>query len=457
MEPPSINIAINLLALLKPITFEIGIGLIVSVFLLACSALISGSEVAYFSLRPGDIEELENEKSRTSDRAIALLNRPHRLLATILIANNFVNIAIVILSSFIVAGGFNFEAYPDWVPLAIQVGVVTFLLLLLGEVIPKVYATSNAMRLIGIMAIPLTVLLKVFYPISSLLINSTNVINKRIKKRQSGYSVDELEHALELTKDDETTADEEKILKGIVRFGNTDVKQIMKPRTEVVAFEHETKFKELLEELVGQGFSRVPIYKESLDQVMGILYLKDLLPYAEVDDLEDWQALARSPYFVPENKKLDDLLKEFQERKVHMAVVVDEYGGTSGIVTLEDILEEIVGEITDEFDDEEIFYSKLDEQNYIFEGKTPLVDLYKILDINGENFEEVKGESDTLAGFILELTGKIPMKNEKLNFENYVLTVEAADKRKINRIKLTLLDTIDAIEKENGKRQSRQS
>lgn len=433
-------------------TFEIGIGLIASLILLICSALISGSEVAYFSLRPGDVEELENEKSRSSDRALALLHRPHRLLATILIANNFINIAIVILSSFIVAGGFNFEAYPEWVALAIQVGVVTFLLLLIGEVIPKVYATSKAMKLIGIMAVPLSVLLKVFYPVSSLLISSTNVINKRIKKRQSEYSVDELEHALELTKDEETTPDEEKILKGIVRFGNTDVKQIMKPRTEVVAFEHDTEFKDLLEELVDQGFSRVPIYKESLDQVLGILYLKDLLPYSEVDELAEWQSLARDPYFVPENKKLDDLLKEFQERKVHMAVVVDEYGGTSGIVTLEDIIEEIVGEITDEFDDEEIFYSKLDDENYIFEGKTPLVDLYKILDINGENFEEVKGESDTLAGFVLEMTGKIPMKNEKINFENYTLTIEAADKRKINRIKLTLLDTADADEEENGKR-----
>lgn len=457
MEPPSINFTVHLLALLKPITLEIGIGLIASVILLICSALISGSEVAYFSLRPGDVDLLENEKSRSSDRALALLHRPHRLLATILIANNFVNIAIVILSSFIMAGLLNFGPGEYWKELAIQVGVVTFLLLLLGEVIPKVYATSHSIKLVNLMAIPLTILLKVFYPVSSLLISSTNLINKRIKKRQSEYSVDELEHALELTKDDETTPDEEKILKGIVRFGNTDVKQIMKPRTEVVAFEYETDFKELLEELVDQGFSRVPIYKESLDQVSGILYLKDLLPYSEVNDLEDWQGLARAPYFVPENKKLDDLLKEFQERKVHMAVVVDEYGGTSGIVTLEDIIEEIVGEITDEFDDEEIFYSKLDDQNYIFEGKTPLVDLYKILDINGENFEEVKGESDTLAGFVLELTGKIPMKNEKINFENYTLTVEAADKRKINRIKLTLLDTVDTNTEENGKRQSRQS
>ena len=426
-------------------TFEIGVALFASVILLACSALISGSEVAYFSLSLTDRDNLENDKSSASERAMTLLARPHRLLATILIANNFVNIAIVILSSFIVLGWFNFDLYPDWVGITIQVGVVTFLLLLLGEVIPKVYATSNALRLIRLMSIPLTALLKIFYPISSLLISSTDVLNRRIKKRQSDYSVDELEHALELTKDEGTTPDEEKILKGIVRFGNTDVKQIMTPRTEVVSFEFSTKYSELLEELIDQGFSRVPVFKESLDQVIGILYLKDLLPYPEDTDLE-WQPLLRTPYFVPENKKLDDLLKEFQERKVHVAVVVDEYGGTSGIVTLEDIIEEIVGDITDEFDDEDIFYSKLDEQNYIFEGKTPLVDLYKILEIDGENFEDAKGESDTLAGFMLELAGKIPMKNEKINFENYILTVEAADKRRIKRIKLTLLETEETEE-----------
>lgn len=452
MEPPSFDLAYILLAIFEPITFEITVAIVVSVILLICSALISGSEVAYFSLQPADLEYLENDKSRSSALALELHQKPQRLLATILIANNFVNIAIVIISSYIISKGLDLSAYPDWVTLLIQVGVVTFLLLLLGEVLPKVYATASTLKLVGFMAIPLTIIMKIFYPISSLLMSSTNVINKRIRKREADYSVDELEHALELTKDEETTADEEKILKGIVRFGNTDVKQIMKPRTEVVAFEYNTPFRQLLKELVEEGFSRVPIYKESLDHVKGILYLKDLLPYSEAEDLDDWQSLAREPYFVPENKKLDDLLKEFQERKVHMAVVVDEYGGTSGILTLEDILEEIVGEITDEFDDEEIFYSKLDDKNYIFEGKTPLVDLYKILDIDGENFEEAKGESDTLAGFVLELTGKIPMKNEKINFENYVLTVEASDKRRISRIKLSILDVAETNKEENMKR-----
>lgn len=443
MEPPSLACLLSFLSIFKPIGFDIGIGLVSSAVLLICSALISGSEVAYFSLGPAENDLLENEKSGSAQRVLDLLQRPQRLLATILIANNFVNIAIVVLSSFIIDGSFNFGQYPIWVGLTIQVGVVTFLLLLLGEVIPKVYATSHSMVLCQFMSLPLSGLLKIFYPISSVLIHSTNVINKRVKKRQSEYSVDELEHALELTRDDKSSADEEKILKGIVRFGNTDVKQILTPRTEVVSFDFGTNFTELLAELLDQGFSRVPVYKESLDQVIGILYLKDLLPHSEKAGL-DWQALLRSPYFVPENKKLDDLLKEFQERKVHMAVVVDEYGGTSGIVTLEDIIEEIVGDITDEFDDEDIFYSKLDDSNYIFEGKTPLIDLYKILEIEGDNFEDAKGESDTLAGFILELSGKIPTKNEKVKFENYVLTIEAADKRRIKRVKVTVQDVVES-------------
>lgn len=450
MEPPSTDFTLTLLTVFQPPSIEIGIAILASIILLLCSALISGSEVAYFSLSQEDMDHLENEKTGAADKAIALLEDPHRLLATILIANNFINIVFVILSSFILTAGLNFDAYPVWVEWVVQVGTITFLLLLLGEILPKVYATVNSMKLITLMASPLTFLMKVFNPVSSVLISSTNVINKRFKTRQEDYSVDELEHALELTKDEQTTPDEEKILKGIVRFGNTDVKQIMKPRTEVVSFDFTTSYADLMDELLEEGFSRVPIYKESIDQVVGILYLKDLLPYADSTDL-DWQTLLRAPYFVPENKKLDDLLKEFQTRKMHMAIVVDEYGGTSGIVTLEDILEEIVGDITDEFDDEDILYSKLDEQNYIFEGKTPLVDLYKILEIEGHNFEEAKGEADTLAGFMLELSGRLLVKNEKVNFENYVLTVEAADKRRIKRIKLTLLQTEETEAKEKNR------
>jgi len=444
LEPPSLDFIQSLPALFKPISVEVITALFAAGILLVCSALISGSEVAFFSVGPSDKETLENEKSTNSKRILLLLARPQRLLATILIANNLVNIGIVVLSSFIIAMWMDFTGYPVWVPIAIQLGAVTFLLLLIGEVFPKVYATLNILRLCRIMSAPLVVLSNLFLPLSRLLITSGNFMNRMVKARTGDYSVDELEQALEMTIDDKTPLEDEKILKGIVRFGATDVKQIMQPRTEVVSFEKRTAFPDLLEQLLDAGFSRVPVYAESLDQIEGILYLKDLLPHAEKTELE-WNGLLRPAYFVPENKKLDDLLKEFQEKKIHMAIVVDEYGGTSGVLTLEDIIEEIVGDITDEFDDDDVIYSKLDDSNYVFEGKIPLVDLYKILEIEGQNFEEAKGESDTLAGFVLELAGKIPLKNEKTKFENYIFTVEAADKRRIKRIKLTILDPVESF------------
>jgi len=445
LEPPSLDPSYFILALFQTPDLGVIVSIIIALILLMCSALISGSEVAYFSLEPADIDEFERDDSKASSRILKLLERPERLLATILIANNFVNIGIVVVFTFIVSGIMNFEGYPLWVPFVVQVVVVTSLLLLLGEIIPKVYATVNSKSLCAFMSLPLEILSKLFFPLSKVLLATSNALQSRVKARQADFSVDELETALELTKDEETTPDEEKILKGIVRFGNTDVKQIMTPRTEVICYDITTPYLELIGDLTEQGFSRIPIYRESLDNVIGVLYLKDLLPYSGEENL-NWQKLLRSPYFVPENKKLDDLLKEFQEMKMHMAIVVDEYGGTSGIITLEDIIEEIVGEITDEYDDESIFYSKLDHANYIFEGKTPLVDLYKILDIDGENFESAKGDSDTLAGFILELSGKIPMKNEKIKFENYVLTVEAADKRKVKRVKLTILEPEEPVD-----------
>jgi len=445
LEPPSLLFIHHLLSLFNPLSAAVILALAVEAVLLMLSALVSGSEVAFFSLGPSENEELANDKTENAERILKLNQAPERLLATIVITNNFVNVAIVILSSYIVAESFNFDDHPIWVSLVLQIGVVTFLLLLLGEVIPKVYATNHALKLAYVMAIPLNILTKIFYPLSGILISSTNFIHKRVKKRTTEYSSDELEHALELTRDEQTTPEEEKILKGIVRFGNTDVKQILTPRTEVLAFDLDTPYGELLEELLENGYSRVPVYRNSLDNVVGILYLKDLLPHSEEQDLY-WQKLLRKAYFIPENKKLDDLMQEFQVKKVHMAIVVDEYGGTTGIVTLEDIIEEIVGDITDEYDDEDIFYSKLDDRNYVFEGKTPLVDLYKILDIEGENFEDAKGESDTLAGFILEISGKIPPKNEKVRFEDYLFTVEAADKRRVKRVKITLPEIIDTEE-----------
>ncbi len=406
--------------------------------LLLCSALISGSEVAYFSLSPLQLEDLNKSKGKNSKRVLQLLESPKKLLATILIGNNFVNVGIVILSTFVVNGLFDFSNYAPYVAFLVQVVAVTFLILLIGEVIPKVYATRHADRLARFMAIPLIGMNKFFTPLSWALVRSTSVIDKRIKKKGANISVDELEHALELTADESSSDEEQKILKGIVKFGNTDVKQIMKPRLDVVAFEYNTSYEELMPGIVESGYSRIPIYKESFDKIVGILYIKDLLPYINETLTFEWQSLIRTPMFVPENKKIDDLLKEFQEKKVHLSIVVDEYGGTSGIVSLEDILEEIVGDITDEFDDDDLVYSKLDNNNYVFEGKTPLMDMYRVLNIDGDIFEECKGDSDTLAGFVLEQAGKIPLKNEKINFENYVFTIEAADKRRVKRIKVTI-------------------
>jgi putative hemolysin len=449
LEPPSIESLTGLLTIQHSF-FALGIPLIIIGVLLFFSALISGSEVAFFSLGPSQREDLEKSKKRSSTRILKLLENPKKLLATILITNNFVNVAIIILSSIVVD-----EMFPtdSTLKFFIQVVAVTFLILLLGEVIPKVYATKYAVKLAGTMSGPLGLLQQMLSPLSKLLIASTSIIDKRVKKKGTNISVDELEHALELTSDENTTEEEHKILKGIVKFGNTDVKQIMKPRTDVLAFENETLYEELIAGIIESGFSRLPIYKESFDQIVGILYTKDLLPHLNNNNAFKWQSLIRSPFFVPENKKIDDLLKEFQESKVHMAIVVDEYGGTSGIVTLEDVIEEIVGDITDEFDDDDLVYSKLDESNYVFEGKTPLIDIYRILSIDGELFEEVKGESDTIAGFLIEQSGKILKKHEKVNFENYTFVIEAADKRKIKQVKMTINPVVegDDDEKKPGK------
>ncbi|RLD27919.1 MAG: gliding motility-associated protein GldE [Bacteroidetes bacterium] len=415
------------------------IGLIISLLvLLLFSALISGSEVAFFSLTPVQLLEIE-ESENSNDKVIqSLLINPKKLLATILIANNFVNIAIVVLSTFLMGMIPGLSSFPAYLIFLIQVVGVTFLILLFGEVLPKVYATNQATKLTRFMAAPMLMIERIFSPFSYLLIHSTSFIDKKIKKNKESLSVEELEHAFELT-EDTLHREERKILKSIVRFGNTDVKQIMTARTFAKAFEQGIGFEELLKQAGEIGYSRIPIYEESFDIVIGILYLKDLLPFIDRNNF-DWKELLRKPFFVPENKKIDDLLKEFQRKKVHLAIVVDEYGGTSGIVTLEDILEEIVGEITDEFDDEEIKYSKLDDNVFIFDGATSLIDIYKVLGIEGEEFEEAKGEADSIAGFIIEQAGIIPQKGEKVKFENYEFTVMASDKRKVKQIQLTIID-----------------
>jgi len=420
--------------------------------LLFFSALISGAEVAFFSIDSALKEELESKNGRRSKLILQLLKRPKRLLATILIANNFINVAIVVISTYINVNVFSFEDNPI-LSFAIQVIAVTFLILLFGEVIPKVYATHNPLKLAGITTYPIIFLSKFFRPLSYLLVSSTSFIHRKVKQKQHNISVDDLSNVLELA--DDETLEEEQILKGIVKFGSTDVKQIMKPRTAVVALPQETNYDELIKIILNCGYSRIPVFEETLDKVKGVLYIKDLLPGLELNSntkpevsfLEssngEWQTLLRKPFFVPENKKIDDLLKEFQERKIHLAIVVDEYGGTSGIVTLEDIIEEIVGEIADEYDDDELEYSRLDDSTYVFDGKTALNDLYRALDIDGTKFEEAKGESDSLAGFIIELEGKIPQKNEKVNFENFLFTIEAANRRRVERVKVTILASIE--------------
>ena len=406
------------------------------VFLLFCSAMISGTEIAFFSLSKTDLDLLSKEHSPAGDRVLGLLNKPKKLLATILIANNFINILIVLL--FAVLGAYFFENLEAGIRFLIEVVLITFLILLFGEVLPKVYATRNSIPFALFMANPVVYLNRLLSPASYLLTGLTGVVERRLGKKDNDFSVEKLSQALELTADNATTKDEKNILEGIVAFGNTETVQVMKPRIDIFAIPDDASFPEVLSKIISNGFSRNPVYHENIDEVIGVLYAKDLLPHLTKTEF-NWQALVRAPYFVPENKKLDDLLIDFQEKKNHLAIVVDEYGGTSGLVTLEDVIEEIVGDISDEFDSDDLVYSKLDANNYVFEGKTALKDFYRVLDIDPKNFEVHKGEAETLAGFILEISGKFPKKFEKINFEAFVFTVEAVDRKRIKQLKVTLL------------------
>ena len=420
-----------------PVTL-VGYGVSLIVLLLS-SALISGSEVAFFSLSPTDFASLEKRKSAADDLVLRLLDKPKSLLATILITNNFINILIVLISTLLMGMLFRFgdNAILDF---AVKVVGITFVLLLFGEVLPKVYANRNALNFSKTMSQPLFVLSNVLRPVAGFLIGTSNIIERRLKPSGQNISVEDLSTALEITSDEERTEDDQRLLEGIVKFGSIEVRQIMKPRMDIIALDTEMTYPEVLKLILENGYSRLPAFQENLDQVSGILYIKDLLRHLNANDDFKWPNLLRPPFFVRENKKIDDLLKEFQERKMHMAVVVDEYGGTSGLVTMEDVLEEIVGDISDEFDDEDIIYSKLDDDNYVFEGKTPLNDFYRVLDLEGVDFDEVRGDSDTLAGFLLEISGKFPRKNEVIDYLHYRFKVEGIDHRRIKRIKVTVLD-----------------
>lgn len=414
-------------------------GFILLMILLFCSALISGAEVAFFSLTRSDISNGLNDKPNAFNIISTLLERPKKLLATILVANNFINIGIVILFAYL--GESLFYAIElSWVRFTLEVVVITFLILLFGEIIPKVYASRNHVKFSVFMSQPLKVLDIIFSPISMPMRFLTITIHSKLGKQKTNLSVDQLSQALELTSETDTSKEEHKILQGIVSFGNTDVKQVMRPRIDIFAINTEQKYADILPEIIKNGYSRIPVYKDSIDTVVGILYVKDLLPYIDRKQF-DWTALLREPFFVPENKKLDDLMLEFQGKKVHLAVVVDEYGGTSGLVSLEDVIEEIVGDISDEFDDEDLIYTKIDDHNYSFEGKTPLKDFYKIINLNDDaTFEAHKGEAETIAGFVLEISGIFPRLNSKINFKNYVFTIEALDKKRIKQVKFTILD-----------------
>lgn len=407
--------------------------------LLTSSALISGTEVAFFSLSKTDLEKLSKTNARQFDVISGLLEKPKKLLATILIANNFINILIVLL--FASLGAFFLNELEERIRFLIEVILITFLILLFGEVLPKVYATRNAAKFATKMCSPIHLLDRLLSPVSYLLTSMTGLVERRLARKNNDFSVEKLSQALELTSDDATTKDEKNILEGIVAFGNTETVQVMKPRIDIFAIADDESFTEVMSKITTNGFSRNPIYHENIDEIIGVLYAKDLLPHITKKDF-NWQTLIRSPYFVPENKKLDDLLADFQEKKNHLAIVVDEYGGTSGLVTLEDVIEEIVGDISDEFDADDLSYSKLDANNYIFEGKTVLKDFYRVLEIDEVPFEELKGEAETLAGFILEISGRFPKKQEKISFENYLFTVEAVDRKRLKQLKVTIVKDV---------------
>ena len=437
IEPPSLFLMID--------TFSITtvVSTVVLIVLLACSALISGAEVAFFSLTPSDLG-MEGEKTPSKKLEIVqkLLLKPKKLLATILVANNFINIAIVLLFDSltdILFADISTDYFGLNIKFIFEVGVVTFLILLFGEILPKIYASRNKISFSTTMAYPLNVLDTLLSPLSTPMRAATLYIHDKFGKQKSNMSVDQLSQALELTDEKDTTHEEQKILKGIVTFGNTDTKQVMKNRMDIFALNEDTPFKEIMPLLIDRGYSRIPVYKDSIDNITGILYVKDLMPFIDRKIL-DWKSLKRAPYFVPENKKLDDLLNEFKEMKMHLAIVVDEYGGTSGLISLEDIIEEIVGEISDEFDDEDIVFSKLDDQTFVFEGKTPLKDFYRVVKIEEtEIFEDAKGEAETLAGFLLEISKGFPKKDEIIIFDSYSFTIEAFDSKRIKQVKVIII------------------
>jgi gliding motility-associated protein GldE len=426
----------------NPFTTETLIGIFVVIILLLTSALISGSEVALFSLEPKEIEELKKSKKPKHHLVLHLLSNPENLLAAVLVGNNFLNIAIVLLTAHITNSLIDFSNVPIF-GFIFQTVVITFMILLFGEIIPKVYAAHYPGKIALKIAPFVNVLIKITYPINYILIHSTSFVNKRLSRHKKDLSIEEISKALKLTDRGELSEDKE-ILEGIVKFGNKAVSEVMRSRLNVTSIDVRFNFEEVLHVIRESGYSRIPVYKETLDDVRGILYIKDLLAHLDKSVSFRWQPLMRQPFFVPETKKIDDLLEEFQKSKVHMAIVVDEYGGTSGIITLEDILEEIVGEIADEFDEENRFFTKISKNEYLFEGNTLLHDFYKATGFEENIFEEIKGEAETLAGLILEFTKEMPKPHEKLNYKNFTFEVETVDSRRINKIRFKINPSVES-------------
>jgi gliding motility-associated protein GldE len=421
---------------LYSLRIDVVVELLLITILLIGSALISASEVAFFSMKPADIKDMKNKKGKKSQLILKLLDNPERLLANILITNNFINISIIILSTNIIHGVINFSINPV-LGFIFQVLIITGIILLIGEIIPKVFATNHYKKVAFWMAYPLFVISKLLFPLTIFLIGSTSFVQKKLASKKQNLSVNDLSDALEITS--ASLSEEKNILKGIVKFGNIDVSEIMQPRMDIVAVEYNTTIKKLLSIIVESAYSRIPVYKETLDNIKGVLYTKDLLPYLHETKSFKWQSLIKQAFFVPETKKIDDLLAEFQKNKIHLAIVIDEYGGTSGLITMEDILEEVIGEISDESDvDEELLYKKISNNIYLFEAKILLNDFYKITGIEDTTFDDIKGEYETLAGLLLELKGEIPLKNDRIEYKNFSFLIEAVDKRRIKQVKVII-------------------
>ena len=418
-------------------TTGVFIAAVLAAVLLVMSAFASGSEIAFFSLSPSDVAELEDEKTDTDKKIQMLREDSERTLATILITNNFVNVTIIMLLNYVFAGIVEFGPKAYWLQFFIITVILTFLLLLFGEIMPKVYSRQDPLKFCRRCVGGILLARKIFWPLETILLKSGVMAEKIIQKENHVLSVDDLEQALELT-DKNDIKDEQNMLKGIIRFGDETAKEVMTSRQNIVDLDIRSSYPDVLKCIVDNNYSRIPVYQDNTDNIRGILYIKDLLPHLTKGSNFRWQSLIRPPYFVPETKKIDDLLREFQENKVHIAIVVDEFGGTSGIVTLEDILEEIVGEINDEYDEEEKFYSKLNYNTFIFEGKTLLTDLCRILNVDDEEFAEVEGDADTLAGLLLEIKGDFPSIHEKIDYKNYTFEVMNVDERRISKIKVTV-------------------